>query len=38
MLTRDFELVALDEIEVLTMNGNPAKAFQWFGLKQARPA
>jgi SAM-dependent methyltransferase len=34
-LTRDFETVALDEIEVLTMNGNPAKAFQWFGLKPA---
>lgn len=33
-LTRDFELVALDQIEVLTMNGNPAKAFQWFGLKR----
>ena len=32
-LTRDFETVALDQIEVLTMNGNPAKAFQWFGLK-----
>jgi SAM-dependent methyltransferase len=36
-LTRDFEVVALDNIEVLTMNGNPAKAFQWFGLNQARP-
>ena len=34
-LTRDFERVALDEIEVLTMNRNPAKAFQWFGLKKA---
>ena len=32
-LTRDFETVALDQIEVVTMNGNPAKAFQWFGLK-----
>ena len=32
-LTGDFEVVALDEIEVLTMNQNPAKAFQWFGLK-----
>ena len=31
-LTRDFEMLALDDIEVLTMNGNPAKAFQWFGL------
>jgi SAM-dependent methyltransferase len=32
-LTRDFEMLALDDLEVLTMNGNPAKAFQWFGLK-----
>lgn len=32
-LTSDFEMVALDHIEVLTMNGNPAKAFQWFGTK-----
>ena len=32
-LTRDFEIVALDELEVMTMNGNPAQAFQWFGLK-----
>jgi ubiquinone/menaquinone biosynthesis C-methylase UbiE len=32
-LTRDFETVALDQIEVVTMNGNPANAFQWFGLK-----
>ena len=29
------EIVALDDIEVLTMNGNPAKAFQLFGLKPA---
>lgn len=34
-LTRDFRTVALDNIDVPTMNGNPAKAFQWFGLKQA---
>ena len=34
-LTSDFEQVALDDIEVLTMNRNPAKAFQWFGLKKA---
>ena len=33
-LTRDFTMAALDQIEVLTMNGNPAKAFQWFGLKR----
>ena len=32
-LTRDFEQVALDDLEVLTMNRNPANAFQWFGLK-----
>jgi SAM-dependent methyltransferase len=31
-LTRDFTMVALDEIEVVTMNGNPARAFQWFGI------
>ena len=30
-LTSDFEMVALDHIEVVTMNGNPANAFQWFG-------
>ena len=34
-LTTDFEMVALDDVEVVTMNGNPAKAFQWFGLKPA---
>jgi SAM-dependent methyltransferase len=34
-LTSDFEMVAIDDIEVVTMNGNPAKAFQWFGLKPA---
>jgi SAM-dependent methyltransferase len=32
-LTSDFQTVALDTIEVRTMNGNPAQAFQWFGLK-----
>ena len=32
-LTSDFETAALDHIEVVTMNGNPAHAFQWFGLK-----
>jgi SAM-dependent methyltransferase len=31
-LTEDFTMVALDEIEVVTMNGNPARAFQWFGI------
>ena len=33
-LTRDFEPVALDNVEVRTMNGNSAKAFQWFGTKR----
>lgn len=33
-LTRDFDTVALDQLEVVTMNGNPAKGFQWFGLKR----
>ena len=32
-LTSGFETSALDEIVVHTMNGNPANAFQWFGLK-----
>jgi SAM-dependent methyltransferase len=32
-LTSEFEMVALDHIDVVTMNGNAAKAFQWFGLK-----
>ena len=31
-LTDNFTMVALDELEVVTMNGNPAKAFQWFGI------
>lgn len=34
-LTSEFEMVALDDIEVVTMNGNPAKAFQWFGLNSS---
>jgi len=34
-LTGHFYNVALDDVEVVTMNGNPAKAFQWFGLKPA---
>lgn len=33
-LIGDFDTVALDEIEVQTMNGNPAQAFQWWGLKR----
>ena len=35
-LTTQFETVGLDDIEVVTMNGNPAKAFQWFGLKRSK--
>jgi SAM-dependent methyltransferase len=31
-LTSEFTMVALDELDVVTMNGNPAKAFQWFGI------
>jgi SAM-dependent methyltransferase len=34
-LTSDFTTVALDPVDVVTMNGNPANAFQWLGLKQA---
>lgn len=30
-LTKDFDVLSLDQIEVRTMNGNPAKAFQWLG-------
>jgi len=33
-LTRDFDTLALDQIDVVTMNGHPAKGFQWFGLKR----
>ena len=32
-LTSQFELVALDEMQVTTMNGNSAHGFQWFGRK-----
>ena len=32
-LTADYHAVALDQIAVLTMNGHPARGFQWFGLK-----
>ena len=32
-LTSAFATVAVDDIDVLTMNGNPAKAFQWFASK-----
>ena len=30
-LTRQYETLALDDIQVQTMNGHPASAFQWFG-------
>jgi SAM-dependent methyltransferase len=33
-LTKDYESVALDDIQVQTMNGHPANGFQWFGLKR----
>jgi SAM-dependent methyltransferase len=32
-LTSDFERVAIAEVQVVTMNGNPAKGFQWYGRK-----
>jgi SAM-dependent methyltransferase len=34
-LTSGFEPVALDNINIQTMNGHPAKGFQWFGLKRS---
>jgi SAM-dependent methyltransferase len=33
-LTKDFELLHLEDVPVQTMNGNPATAFQWFGRKR----
>jgi hypothetical protein len=33
-LTRDFARIGLDSVDVMTMNGNFAKAFQYFGVKQ----
>ena len=32
-LTHQFEVAALDEVPVTTMNGNSARGFQWFGRK-----
>jgi SAM-dependent methyltransferase len=32
-LTKDYELLELEEIPVKTMNGHPATAFQWYGRK-----
>lgn len=34
-LTQDFETLAVDHINIQTMNGNPAQGFQWFGLKRS---
>jgi hypothetical protein len=34
-LTQDFDILALDHINIQTMNGNPANGFQWFGLKRS---
>jgi len=34
-LTGELEQVALDEVEVTTMNGHSARGFQWFGRKLA---
>lgn len=33
-LTKDFDNVSVDNLDVVTMNGNPAKAFQWFGTRR----
>ena len=33
-LTQGFDTLALDQIDVQTMNGHPARGFQWFGLKR----
>jgi SAM-dependent methyltransferase len=33
-LTRDFDNLAVDNLDVVTMNGNPANAFQWFGTRK----
>jgi SAM-dependent methyltransferase len=35
-LTQEYRLLALDEIQVQTMNGHAARAFQWFGRKGIR--
>lgn len=32
-LMHEYEAVALDDVHVQTMNGHPARGFQWFGLK-----
>ncbi|MEK6337471.1 MAG: class I SAM-dependent methyltransferase [Acidobacteriota bacterium] len=33
-LTQDFDVISVDQIEVVTMNGHAAQAFQWFGAKR----
>jgi len=33
VLTQGYELAALDDVQVQTMNGHQANGFQWFGLK-----
>lgn len=33
-LTEDYEPVAIDDIQVQTMNSHQANGFQWFGLKR----
>ena len=33
-LMQDFDTLALDQLEVVTMNGHAAKGFQWFGMKR----
>jgi SAM-dependent methyltransferase len=37
ILTRDYQKLAMDDLEVQTMNGHTANAFQWFGVA-TRPA
>jgi len=34
-LTKGYELLAHDEIQVMTMNDHPANAFQWFGRRSS---
>lgn len=36
VLTSEYEAVALDAVQVQTMNGHAASGFQWFGVKRAR--
>ena len=34
-LTAAYERVALEHLEVATMNGHRASGFQWFGIRKA---